>query len=281
MAQKSVLLLNGATITLALPDEHDEVVSGIKWGSVEHFPTPAYWAFQVISRRVEGQQIRYRLGSNIKEEVGACLLGGHGIPANVGLAAYSHLRALDAFGSSLPTEAQLAEWLAMPLTIEGKKIHYRFAKRKAQYLYAALEKLSTESPPMGSGQALRNWLISIPGIGYKTASWVARNWLDADDVAIIDIHILRAGLIIGIFQSNQTVERHYLDLENRFLSFSEGLGVRPAELDAVIWLEMMSSTKAVQRALDHSGIEKNTVPKAISSRPKQSHPNTHQIPLFA
>ncbi|MDZ3993341.1 hypothetical protein PspTeo4_24872 [Pseudomonas sp. Teo4] len=47
--------------------------------------------------------------------------------------------------------------------------------------------------PLHSGRALRDWLLELPGIGYKTASWVARNWLDADDVAILDIHILRAG----------------------------------------------------------------------------------------
>jgi endonuclease III len=41
--------------------------------------------------------------------------------------------------------------------------------------------------------------MSLPGIGPKTASWIARNWLDADDVAILDIHIMRVGQVIGLF----------------------------------------------------------------------------------
>lgn len=112
------------------------------------------------------------------------------------------------------------------MDVGGRFVRYRFAKQKARYLAAALQKLSTEHPPLSSGRALRDWLLDVPGIGYKTASWVARNWLDADDVAILDIHILRAGLLGKFFESNLTVERHYLQLEEQFIRFSKGLGVR-------------------------------------------------------
>ncbi len=125
--------------------------------------------------------------------------------------------------------------------IDGRQVRYRFAKQKARYLSAALKQLSAERPPLSSGKELRDWLLVIPGIGYKTASWVARNWLDADDVAILDIHILRAGLLGKFFESSLTVERNYLELEEQFIRFSKGLGVRASELDALMWLEMMSS----------------------------------------
>ena len=71
--------------------------------------------------------------------------------------------------------------------------------------------------------------MELPGIGPKTASWVARNWLAADDVAILDIHILRAGLLGGFLTPQLTVERHYLELEEEFLRFSAAIGTRPSD----------------------------------------------------
>src|SRR6185436_19848337 len=90
-----------------------------------------------------------------------------------------------------------------------------------------------------------NWLLDIPGVGYKTASWIARNWLNSDDVAILDIHIQRAGRLVGLFPDELTVQKHYLKLEALFLEFSRTLGVKASELDAVIWMEMMSSPNSV------------------------------------
>ena len=71
-------------VRVELPAENMEVIPGVKWGSICAFPSPAYWKYQVLARRIQGTQIRYRLGTTLAEEVGACLLGGHGIPASVG-----------------------------------------------------------------------------------------------------------------------------------------------------------------------------------------------------
>ena len=62
----------------------------------------------------------------------------------------------------------------------------------------------------------------------KTASWVARNWLNADDIAILDIHILRAKALARFFDENLTVERNDLELEEQFLRFAQAIGVRPS-----------------------------------------------------
>ena len=43
-------------------------------------------------RRLTGKPPGYRLGRTLAEEFAACLLGGHGIPAPVGIAAYERLR---------------------------------------------------------------------------------------------------------------------------------------------------------------------------------------------
>lgn len=280
--QRASVMLELMTINVELPSAEAEVVPGVRWGAVEAFPTPAYWAYQVMARRIEARSIRYKLGQSLREEVGACLLGGHGIPASVGLLAFRHLRAKGAFGAEPPEEERLLEWLSEPMQHEGRLLRYRFASQKARYLGAALRKLAVEQHPEESGRALRDWLTTVPGIGYKTASWIARNWLDADDVAILDIHILRAGVLAGFLDPELTVERDYLALESQFLKFSLGLGVKPSELDAVIWLDMMSSpltVGATLSALPESKFKSKHAPSR--TRTQRSQPNANQLALLA
>ncbi|MRR56631.1 MAG: 8-oxoguanine DNA glycosylase [Deltaproteobacteria bacterium] len=267
-----------APVHIDLPSPEEEVKVGVPWGSVDAFPSPAYWAYQVLARRALGEMLIYKLGRNLQEEVGACLLGGHGIPAGVGLAAYEYLRSLGAFEGPAPTEESFYTWLSKPIPINGRAVRYRFAKQKAKYLAGSLRALQSQEFPTESGRALRDWLVSLPGIGLKTASWIVRNWLDADDVAILDIHILRAGALGGFFTPGLTVEKDYLLLEQQFLEFSEALGVRPAELDAVIWYEMMASPKTVHGLIQRT---QEGLISATGLRPpaKKGQSNTYKLSL--
>lgn len=276
--QLGAIFIDHLIFNIELPKPDDEVIPGVLWGAVEAFPSPAYWAYQVHARRLHGDRIDYKLGMTLKEEVGACLLGGHGIPSSIGLAAFQQVKDRGAFGDEPPPEDMLLEWLKEPMNIDGRMVRYRFAKQKARYLSAALQKLSTEYPPQGSGRGLRDWLLDVPGIGYKTASWVARNWLDADDVAILDIHILRAGQLGKFLDSNLTVERNYLQLEDQFIRFSKGLGVRASELDALIWLEMMSSAATVHSIM---GMGNATHNGKRENKSKKKQANTVQLPLLS
>lgn len=253
--QLGVIFLEKTNISLEFPEPNCEVIPGVKWGTIETFLSPAYWAFQVYSQRLTGSKINYKLGTTLKEEVAACLLGGHGIPAQVGIAAYNHLKNQGVFSEIKSSEQEIYNLLSELIDLDGKRIKYRFAKQKAKYLANAMDKLSQDTPSFKSGQDLRNWLLNVSGIGFKTASWVARNWLDADDVAILDIHILRAGILGGFLSKNLSVERNYLELEEEFLSFSRGLGIKASELDAVIWSEMMSSSSIVHELMNSSSID--------------------------
>lgn len=250
--QHAAICVAEGFVCLELPAPEAEVIPGVRWGSFDAFPSPAYWAYQVHARNVCGIGIQYKLGASLKEEVGACLLGGHGIPAAVGLAAFSHLKDRDAFEGKAPDLEKLQQWLTEPISIGERTVKYRFARQKAKYLSIALRKLDDEIAPCDTGKALRNWLLHIPGIGFKTASWIARNWLNADDVAILDIHVYRAGIIGGFFDRAASIDRHYERLEEQFLRFALGLNVRPSELDATIWHEMMSSRLTVHRILAES-----------------------------
>lgn len=249
MMQTVAILTRTGTIQLELPSPQTFLLDGVRWGAVDAFPTPAYWQFQVIARRLAGCPSRYKLGRTLTEEVGACLLGGHGIPAAVGIAAYKRLRSLGVFSDSTPSEEQIMAWLREPLQIGQRQVRYRFAAQKARYLATALP-IVQSAPAFQSGKCLRDWLMELPGIGPKTASWIARNWMDADDVAILDIHIMRVGQMIGLFPPEFTVERHYFDLEALFLEFSRALDVRASELDAVVWHEMASSPNAARVLID-------------------------------
>lgn len=276
MSQVGAVFSGKISFQIELPDEADEVLPHVKWGSIETFPTPAYWAYQVFARRLTHTQVQSKLGTTFKEEVAACLLGGHGIPASVGLAAFRHLKAAGLLEAS-PSQQDLLAYLSQPIDVDGRHIHYRFARQKAKYLSAALVALQHHSIDGVSGRNLRNWLIGLPGIGMKTASWIVRNWLDSDEVAILDIHVLRAGTIAGFFDRALTVERHYQELEDQFLNFSEALGVRPSELDAVIWREMASSPSAVRQVISFLSEQAST--PANPGKPRHK-PRQRQRDLF-
>jgi N-glycosylase/DNA lyase len=62
--------------------------------------------------------------------------------------------------------------------------------------------------------------------------------LDSDNVAILDVHIYRAGLLAGLFSPRHTVVRDYQVLEERLVRFAKALNVRLALLDALMWTEM-------------------------------------------
>jgi thermostable 8-oxoguanine DNA glycosylase len=246
MTQTAAVFCGHLVTQVELPDPEVELMPGVTWGAVDSFPSPAYWLYQVVARRIAGETIRYRLGQTLSQEVAACLLGGHGMHSSVGLAYFEALKS-DGLLNGTPSEQALLARLSEPVYLNGRPVHYRFARQRARYIARALERLNWEPAPERSGRELRDWLMQLPGIGPKTASWIARNWLDADDVAILDVHILRAGLVAGFMSRDYTVERHYLELEQQFIAFSRALGVRASELDSVIWLEMMSSPGTVRR----------------------------------
>ena len=138
----TVLTRNGA-IQVDIPAASAELLAGVKWGAVEAFPSPAYFAFQVIARRIIGQPAQYSLGRSLAEEVGACLLGGHGVPGEVGIAAYESLRAKGAFCANLPSQGQLEAWLREPINVGARIVHYRFARRAEVYCGEAATRLAS------------------------------------------------------------------------------------------------------------------------------------------
>src|SRR5262249_41598769 len=128
--------------------------------------------------------------------------------------------------------------LAEPINIGSRGIRYRFANQRSGYLSRALTKLYDSPPPTHNALAFRNWLLDLKGVGPKTASWITRNWLDSDQVAIIDIHVYRAGLLMGLYQADESPLKDYFKMEQKFLSFAGAISVKANVLDAIIWRQM-------------------------------------------
>jgi N-glycosylase/DNA lyase len=223
--------------SLVLPDPEEEVMTGVMWGDHYALFTPAFWA-TMAWMETSGHHCPHRLGQSLKEEVAACLLGGHGIPAEVGLAAFYRLRQKGLFDEPVPSEEAIFKQLSRPLQVGRRSVRYRFARQRATFVSEALKTLRCSVPPLQNDVEFRNWLMELKGIGPKTASWITRNWLDSDHVAIIDIHIHRAGLIMGLYDDRQSPSRNYFDMESKFLDFAHRIDVRPSRLDALIWRQM-------------------------------------------
>lgn len=219
-----------------LPEPGSELLPGVLWGSFEHLFTPAFWVVHAWQCSLSGQlPHRHTLGSSLQEEVAACLLGGYGIPAEIGLAAYDRLRARGLLAGRA-TESALLHALSEPLCVGGRSVRYRFARQKAVYLAAALQALDQEKPATElTDVQMRNWLTRLPGIGLKTASWITRNIRGSDEVAIIDVHVFRAGRLAGLFPASATIERDYETLERLFVAFAAAISVRASQLDALVW----------------------------------------------
>jgi len=225
---------------LVLPDSTNQAMPGIQWGHFDEFFTPAYWAAQAWMAARNGQYRNYRLGENLIEEVAACLLGGYGMVSELGLAAYAKVRDAGILSCRSPSQTKVCTLLREPLLVDGRVLHYRYPQQRSRYLCDAVTRLHNETPPQSSDTDFRNWLLTFPGIGPKTASWITRNWLNSDNVAVIDVHIHRAGLLMGLFGQEHQLPRHYFEMEDRFLRFATAIGAQPAVLDNLMWQHMRS-----------------------------------------
>jgi len=227
-----------------------EIMPGVLWGDPDVLFTPAFWLGQYWMREDTGLHSRpHALGQTLEEEVVACLLGGYGIPAEVGLAAFVRLKSRGLISHEGTKSDLILRSLAEPLTVSGRPVNYRFSSQKARYVVAALRVLHERPAPLNSALSLRQYLLGLPGVGFKIASWVVRNWLGSSEVAILDIHLVRAGRLMNLFSASDDVARNYLNMEERFLKLADAMQARAADLDALIWFEMRRTPRLVAKLL--------------------------------
>lgn len=235
---QTILIQSGKLeVPISLPDPEEKVVANVRWGRADHLFTPAFWYVRVEYAKLRGDYATHRLGRSLAEEVVACLLGGFGMPAELGIQAFRTLLGAGIVEKGA-TEEEIRTLLMKPLVVNGRLMRYRYPAQKARFVSIALSRLKQDSPPESSARDFRDWLMSFEGIGPKTASWITRNHLNSDEVAILDIHILRAGRLCGLFDSEEINGQSYFNFERKLVSLASAMGIRLSLLDAVIWAEM-------------------------------------------
>lgn len=215
-----------------------QLIPGVAYGSPDKLLSPAYWAQRCREGEATGHDFISR-GSTLHEEIGFCLLGGFGVTLEINEAFYRHLLINNVFMSESDiSEEKILSLLNMRIPVAGRLHKYRFPRQRARRIYLAMKHLDELDLDLTDGEKFRSQIEQLDGIGPKTASWIARNWLGAENVAILDIHVLRAGWAINLFEKNCVLPRDYSRLEKRFLDFAKALKVRASVLDAVMWSDM-------------------------------------------
>ena len=236
------LIIGEQLVQREMPEAHEELLPGVPWGDPWSLFTPAYWLAQAwMTQADRATTSRYCTSGDLVNELGFCMLGGFGITAELASAAFERCRDAGLFNR---LETCMEVWLTQlseRFLVNDRLIKYRYPNQKAKFLAAAMSYAKQHTFQFDSPLTLRNQLLEITGVGYKTASWVVRNVLDSDDVAILDVHLIRAGRLCGLYSEKDNVQHDYLSMERRFLSFSRGLHLRPAVLDCLIWDEMRAA----------------------------------------
>lgn len=255
------------------PDPSDVVVHTVQWGRAEELLTPAYWAHRCALHHQSTDPTRFRMGSTLREEFAVCMLAGFGVPAEVGIAAAERLQALGfLLEGATPSQQDIENALREPLRVGERSVRYRFFRTKAKYLARGLQALQESSPDEAAPLAFRAWFRELPGVGPKTASFITRNWLGSDHVAILDVHVVRACQIVGLFPQDADLARDYAHLERLFLEFARGLGVAASWLDAVIWDDMRDLNDDIVGSAMDSSLERHGVARSHSRDKRVTSP---------
>lgn len=185
-----------------------------------------------------------------RREVLFCLLGGHAVSYELARSAAAVLYERGIFGDCPRKGDRLQRYIQdllgrawyEPRRADGKGRRYRYPKRKAELLRRADDWFALAAPGgllrrlqrIDGDYARREWLCGCPGIGPKTASWLLRNLGFGADVAILDVHILRALEQSGRLGAYR-LPRDYDQIEGVFLRWAEEVGAPAAAFDLLLW----------------------------------------------
>ena len=185
--------------------------------------------------------------ASFERELLFCLLSGHGISYEHALSAAAHVRRLEPFGAQWTPVGLLARVqreLALPqfepLRSDGRLRRYRFPRRKAELVVGAREWLIAVGEPIAALSAIdderarRRFLCGCPGVGLKTASWLLRNLGLASELAILDVHLIRALRAAGRVAA-LALPRDYELAERAFLDWCRELDAPAAAFDLFVW----------------------------------------------
>jgi N-glycosylase/DNA lyase len=121
----------------------------------------------------------------------------------------------------------------------------RFYRNKTGYIVGARDHFSKAGAVSikkmigaGSPDATREWLVeNIKGIGYKEASHFLRNIGLGEDLAILDVHILRRLKELGVISEipRSLTKKRYLEIEEKLRNFARKARIPVGHLDLLFW----------------------------------------------
>ena len=130
-----------------------------------------------------------------------------------------------------------------PCQIQEELFGVRFNRRKAEYICLAKKtflsrSLRTTLNEFNSPFEAREWLVeNVLGLGYKEASHFLRNIGLGENLAILDRHILKNLMLLGVIRDvPSTLSRKtYLEIERKMTEFSKEAGIPMGKLDLLLW----------------------------------------------
>lgn len=183
----------------------------------------------------------------LRRELLFCLLGGHGVPYEMNCSALRVVDELDVFAPGHEPEALRAcleglldEPRFEPIRKNGGLRRYRFPRRKAGLICQArgwvldAGSLVQHLAAWTCGRDRRRWMVGCPGVGPKSASWLLRNTGWAHELAILDVHVMRAMIDAGIVL-HEELPGDYERIEELFLQWCERLEASPGVFDLFLW----------------------------------------------
>jgi len=121
----------------------------------------------------------------------------------------------------------------------------RFYKNKTKYLIEARRMFSRNGRisiknrlDIENIEQTREWLVkNVKGIGYKEASHFLRNIGLGENLAILDIHILRKLKETGVIRDipKTLTRKKYLEIEKKLRGFSGKIKIPVSHLDLLFW----------------------------------------------
>jgi hypothetical protein len=155
------------------------------------------------------------------------------MPSNChGAAAERVFSVLPGLSDAVCRRSLLHGLLNRPIEIAGRPVRFRFAAQRSWYLERVLDVVQYRGRCSFRCGAP---LLKLPRVGPQTASWIVRNRRSSSEVAILDVHIVRACKAMGSFPRTADPARHYLELQQRFFEFCRVTGLGASSMDAVMW----------------------------------------------
>jgi len=163
----------------------------------------------------------------IFEELAFCLL----TPQSKAKAADASIRNLKAkdilFSGNAEEIQQNLTGIRFHITKSGRIIEAREKFPKFNFDYSNIFNLRSEI------------VKEFKGIGYKEASHFLRNIGFGEDIAILDRHILKNLLKVGVIDEipKTITPKKYLEMEEKMRIFCQKIGIIMAQLDLLFWSE--------------------------------------------